>query len=167
MDIKMIHDVLNNIYKRAESYNDELSKLGYKTYLQSYNNHYIRIDGKLCKQDYYMPVISIIDCGDICFNLDSIEFEFYVTKRQMDSIDLDGLINNYKNELSIYEFINCTVDMYKSGDSKDDVLAKIAKSLDTKFGISIDCSTLSKDDIIRHFNLVCSLLNIGKKNTAN
>lgn len=159
MDIKKIHEVLNDIYDKAENFNKELMEFGYKTNLASYNNHYINISGCYYKQKYYMPVISIEDKGDICFNINSIEYEFYVTKEQIDFIDLDKLIDRYKNELGIYEYDNCDVDIYKLGDKREDVLNKVRKSLDNKFGISINCSSFSNEEIIKHFAKVCTLLN--------
>lgn len=46
MDIKSIHEILNNIYDKAESVNDELKRLNYKVELDSFNKHFINIDNK-------------------------------------------------------------------------------------------------------------------------
>ncbi|MCM1052836.1 MAG: DUF3201 domain-containing protein [Ruminococcus sp.] len=159
MDILEMHNILNNIYNKAEELNKKINDLHYKTSLQSYNNHFISINNNYYKQKYYMPVISVENKGDICFNINSIEFEFYVTKSQMTNIDLETLIRNYKKELNIYEYKDCTIDIYRIGDNKYDVLNKIDNSFDNKFGISIDCSSLSDSEIIQHFNIICSLLN--------
>lgn len=159
MDILQMHNILNNIYNKAEKLNKKINDMHYKTSLQSYNNHFININDIYYKQKYYMPVISVENKGDICFNIDSIGFEFYVTKDQMTDIDLENLISNYKKELNIYEYKDCTIDIYRIGDNKYDVLSKINNSFDNKFGISIDCSSLSDSEIIQHFNIICSLLN--------
>ena len=158
MNILQMHNILNDLYDRAEKFNKKLNDLHYITSFQSYNNHFININGNYYKQNYYMPVITVENKGDICFNFNSIEFEFYVTKEQMIDINLEKLINDYKNDLNIYEYKNCTIDIYKIGDSKDEILNKINNSLDDKFGISFNCSSLSDVDIIKHFRLICSLL---------
>lgn len=158
MDILQIHKTLNNIYDRVEKLDKKLKELGYKSYLASYNNHFLSIDGNFYNQKYYMPVISIGDKGDICFNLESIEFEFYITKEDMFKINLDELILNYKQVLSIYEYKECTVDLYKVGDNRENILEKVNKSKDKKFGISINCSLLSDEEIIDNFKKVCLLL---------
>ena len=159
MDILQIHNILNDIYSKAEELNRKINNLNYKTSLQSYNNHFISIDGKYYNQKYYMPVISVENRGDICFNINSIEFEFYVTKEQITHIDLEHLISDYKKELNIYEYKDCTIDIYKIGDNKYDVLSKVNDSFDNKFGISINCSSLTYSEIIQHFNIISSLLN--------
>ncbi len=158
MNILQMHNIFNNIYNKAEELNKRFS-LHYKTTFQSYNNHFININGKYYNQKYYMPVITVENIGDICFNIDSIEFEFYVTKEQIIHIDLEHLISEYKKELNIYEYKDCTNDIYIIGDNKYDILNKVSNSLDNKFGISINCSSLSDSEIIHHFNIVSSLLN--------
>jgi len=164
LNILEIHKVLNEIYDKAEKLNIKLNELHYKTTFQSYNNHFININGEYYRQKYYMPVISVEDKGDICFNIDLIEFEFYITKDKIIDIDLDKLIRIYKKELHIYEYENCTIDIYKIGDREVKVLSKINNSADKKFGISIDCSSVSNSDIIQHFNVICSLLNKNSNN---
>lgn len=158
MDIKSIHEILNNIYDKAESVNDELKRLNYKVELDSFNKHFINIDNKYLEQKYFMPVITVLNKGDICFNLNSIEFEFYVTHEDIKDIDLESLISNYKESLNIYEFTICTTDLYKIGDTYQDLLDKINKSTDSKFGISINVTRLSIEDIIKTFNKVCLIL---------
>lgn len=159
MEILTMHNILNDIYDKAEELNRKIGDSHYKTDLQSYNKHVINISGKYYSQKYYMPVITIENRGDICFNFDSIEFEFYITKEEMPYIDLEHLISDYEKELNIYEFKDCTIDIYRVGDSPNDVLSKINNSFDDKFGVSINCSSLSDSEIIERFNLVSSLLN--------
>lgn len=159
MNILEMHKLLNSTYEKAEEINKVLNKLQYKTTFKSFNHHYININGNYYKQKYFMPVISIENRGDICFNLNIIEYEFYITKEEVNKIDLASLINNYAKELNIYELNNCTIDLYKIGDTKEDVLNKINKSLDNKFGISINCTKFSNNNIIKHFNQISLLLN--------
>lgn len=68
------------------------------------------------------------------------------------------LIIQYKDYLNIYEFEDCTIDIYVNGDKKEDLYKKLKQSKDSKFGISVNC--LQKKDIIRHFNNICALLEI-------
>lgn len=159
MNIKSIHELLNGIYDKAEKLNNNLTKLNYKTELSSYNKHIIKIDDKYYEQKYYMPVISILNKGDICFNFERVEFEFYISEDEIDNIDLDALINDYKNVLNIYEFKDSTIDIYQIGDNKFDILNKIKTSKDNKFGISLDVTHLSNEDIINCFNKVLKILN--------
>lgn len=105
-----------------------------------------------------MPVISVENSGDICFNINSIEFEFYVTKKQISCINWDYLINHYKKELNVYEYKNCTIDIYQLGDNNFDIISKVNNSSDNKFGISISCSSLSDSEIIQHFNKISSII---------
>lgn len=114
-----------------------------------------------------MPVISVENKGDICFNIGSIEFEFYVTKDQIVDIDLENIISNYKRELNIYEYENCTVDIYLIGDNKQDVLNKVNNSFDNKFGIAINCISASDVEIIHQFNRIDVLLRKDEKDFKN
>lgn len=159
MDILPIHNILNNIYDKAENLNKLLNDLHYKTCFQSYHNHVISINGNYYQQKYYMPVITVDNKGDICFNFDLIAFEFYITKEQMNHINLDRLIHDYQMQLSIYEYADCTIDIYQIGDYKQEILNKIQQSSDHKFGISIDVTSLSYSEIIRHFHIVSTFLN--------
>ncbi|MCH5167175.1 MAG: DUF3201 domain-containing protein [Erysipelotrichales bacterium] len=155
------HKILDNIYFNAERYLKILIDLAYDATLSSYNNHYININGELVHQKYYMPVISIKDKGDICFNLDGIEFEFYKTKEELlNDINLDELLTNYENELSIYEFEDCTNDLYEPKMNIESIIQNIKNSKDSKFGISINCHHFSDEEIIRHFENICKLLNL-------
>ena len=155
------HKILDNIYSNAERYFKTLTNLSYDATLASYNNHYIKINGELVHQKYYMPVISIKDKGDICLNLDGIEFEFYKTKEELlSSINLSELLTNYQNEVSIYEYENCTKDLYKPKMNIESIKENIKNSKDSTFGISINCHHYSDEEIIKHFENVCKLLNL-------
>lgn len=157
----LCHQVLTQIYNDAELLFRELKELSYEVSLNSYNNHYINIDKILVRQDYYMPVITIKNKGDICFNFDTIQFEFYISKDNLiNNVNLNKLISEYKSRLNIYEFENCTIDIYQSNDSTQVLLEKLRNNKNDKFGISIDCYNFSNKDIIKHFNKVCLILNI-------
>ena len=106
-----------------------------------------------------MPVISFKGKGDICFNMDIIELEFYISKEKLlYNPNLDKLIKSYANNLNIYEFEDCTIDLYKIGDNRMRLLEKISKCPDDKIGISIDCSEYEMKEIINHFNIIYNLL---------
>lgn len=155
------HMFLNKIYEDAEKLFEYLVMLSYKATLNSYNNHYISINGKYENQKYFMPVISIENTGDICFNLDGIEFEFFIDKEKILKLSkLEDLLNEYKSVLHIYEFNDCTIDIYTKEDTKQDLLRKVIDSKETKFGISINCLFYSSKDILNYFNTICSLLEI-------
>lgn len=164
MDNKIVecHQFLNNIYEDAEKMLEHIIGLSYNATINSYNNHYININGKYEEQKYFMPVISIVDKGDICFNLDGIAFEFYIVKEKLLQLKaLEELLVQYGSVLNIYEFEDCTIDIYLNGDSKEELFRKVKQSKDSKFGIAIDCSSFEAKDIINHFNRICSLLEIG------
>lgn len=57
---------------------------------------------------------------------------------------LELLMKQYHDKLSIYEFEDCTIDIYVNGDKREELLNKITNSKDSKFGISIDCSKFHK-----------------------
>lgn len=155
------HNTYNKIYDDAESLLKQLNELSYKAKLGSYNNHYIRYQDNYLHQKYYMPVITVEDIGDICFNIDGIAFEFYLLKEELLKLnELGELLNQFKQELNIYEYDNCTNDIYIINDTEAELLEKIKRSNDKKFGISIDCSNVEMKDIIITFNKVCSLLNL-------
>lgn len=59
MDILQIHNILNNIYNKAEEINRQLINLHYKTSLQSYNNHFINVDGKYYNQKVTIQIENI------------------------------------------------------------------------------------------------------------
>lgn len=159
MDILKIHNMLEEIYNHAERLKDTLISKNFKVTLASYNRHVINIEGKLYEQKYYMPVITVDNIGDICFNMNSIEFEFYVTKEDFDDINLNKLLGDYRDQLQIYEYEDCLKDIYKIGDSKEEVIRKVSNSKDDKFGVSIDVTNLSDEEIIEQFKIVANLLN--------
>lgn len=155
------HNTYNKIYEDAENLLQQLNELSYKVKLGSFNNHYIKYKDSYLHQKYYMPVITVNDIGDICFNIDGISFEFYLLKEDLLMLnELEELLKQFKQELYIYEYENCTNDIYVINDTKAELLEKIKRSSDKKFGISIDCSNLEIKDIIIRFNKVCSLLNL-------
>lgn len=156
------HNFYNRIYEDAENILKKLNKLSYNAKLGSFNNHYIKCKNSYLHQNYYMPVISIENIGDICFNIDGISFEFYLSKEELLMLtELEALLTQFKQELNIYEYEDCTNDIYIINDTKEELLQKIKKSKDKKFGVSIDCSNLENGKIINTFNIVCSLLNLN------
>jgi hypothetical protein len=67
-EIRKQHEFLNDIYNKAELFLKKLQDNNIKATLNSYNKHYIKINDKYELQRYFMPVISIENKGDICFN---------------------------------------------------------------------------------------------------
>lgn len=163
MDSKILecHKLLEETYNKAESLFCELIKIEYDATLESYNNHYLKLNGNYVCQKYYMPVITIKNKGDICFNLAKTELEFYIPKEIFLNLSsLDQLLLTYKKFLNIYEFTNCTIDIYSENDTKTSLIEKINSSNVDLFGLSVDCSSMNNEEIIYTFYDLCKLLNL-------
>lgn len=153
-EILNMHNEMMNVYNLAlEVYKvmDKKFSLGY------YNNHLIKLRGEYIKQDYYMPVISYEDKGDICFNFDEVSYEVYLTKEEIKDY-LDDLISKYKDSLSIYTTTNCDIDLYAIGDSKEDVLKRLDDLSDEEIGITIIESSRVNKVIVNNFKELLELL---------
>lgn len=156
MNNKLIHDKLNKIYDEAEDVLTLVKEKFPKAVLNSYKGHYIKIDGTYVYQKYYMPVISNDDKGDICFNLDGISLEFFVSQEKFKKIDISKLINlDYKVE--IYDGDNSEEDIYYEGMNINELINNIQKY--KNIGITINCQNIDKEKILELFE---NALNIFK-----
>lgn len=159
-NIEACHFLLNNLYCRCEKLY-EIVKKEYKCVeMKSYFGHYIRIHGQYMYQKYYMPVISIISKGDICFNLDGVSLEFFLAKDVfLETCCFDKLFS-LPYSVEIYDKKNSTIDFYKKGMSENDFVKKLRVCNCDEIGITINCQSLSDDDVISFFNEVCLILGL-------
>lgn len=157
MNNKLIHDKLNKIYDDAEDVLTLVKEKFPKAVLNSYKGHYIKIDGTYVYQKYYMPVISNDDKGDICFNLDGISLEFFVSQEKFKKIDISKLINlDYKVE--IYDGDNSEEDIYYEGMNINELINNIQKY--KNIGITINCQNIDKEKILELFEKALNIFKI-------
>ncbi len=163
MENKIIecHEVLNNIYDKSKNFFDILESNNVKSSLNSYNKHYIKINNKYELQKYFMPVISVYNKGDICFNLDGTSLEFFIDKKKILLIDnLLDIVEKHNYNLEIYSNENCLEDLYFKGISDLKLKENILNCNDNTIGITINCQKLSNNEVKKCFNDVCCILNI-------
>lgn len=154
-ELIQVHDKISAVYEHANMVYEMLKdtcELGY------FNKHLIKVNNNFIEQAYYMPVISMQEKGDICFNFDDVSYEFYLTKERLQK-HLDVLIEKYADKLSVYTLANCDVDLYMVGDKTSDVDKKINEydNLE-KMGITIDANDLNDKQIVDNFLELISLL---------
>lgn len=160
-EIRKQHEFLNDIYNKAEIFLKKLQNNNIKATLNSYNKHYIKINDKYELQRYFMPVISIENKGDICFNLDGLSLEFFLSKDKLILNDnLLDIVEKYNYNLEIYSNENCLNDLYFKGISLEKLKENIISCNDDIIGITINCQNLIDEKIIDCFNNVCKLLKI-------
>lgn len=147
-EILKVHKEITNIYDYAKKIYERLSdtcELGY------YNKHLIKIDGEYILQEYYMPVISMQEKGDICFNFDNVSYEFYLTRVNIQKY-LRILIDDYGDKLSIYTSENCDIDLYKKGDNVEEISKRLNDFNEEEIiGITIDANSFSDRHIVDNF----------------
>lgn len=160
--IKICHNLLNDVYENCEKFYSKINKLYKNVKMDSYKGHYIRINGKYEEQKYYMPVISIDDIGDICFNLDGISLEFFLDKNNLlKNCDFNLLLNtNY--DVEIYDANDSTIDIYKKGMSLDLFIEKLEQWKSNVIGITINCQDKATEDIINIFGSISIILRTVK-----
>ncbi|MDE6292378.1 MAG: hypothetical protein K2L98_01715, partial [Bacilli bacterium] len=159
-ELIQIHDKISAVYEHANTVYEKLKdrcELGY------FNKHLIKVNNRFIEQAYYMPVISMQEKGDICFNFDDVSYEFYLTRANLQKY-LDVLIEKYADKLSVYTSSNCDVDLYMLGDKASDVDKKL-KEYDSSevMGITIDANALSDEQIVDNFLKLINLLD-GENN---
>ena len=158
MNIEECHKLLNNVYIDCENLYDEIKNLFSNVKMDSYNSHYIKINSKYEYQKYFMPVISIGEIGDICFNLDGISFEFFMDKDNLvNNCNFDELLN-YNVEM--YNAYDSTIDIYEDGLSKDEIISKIIDCKYDKIGITVNLQKENIENIPTIFSNICEILKI-------
>lgn len=147
-EIRNVHEEITKVYGHAKKIFERLKdkcELGY------FNHHLLSINKELIEQEYYMPVISMQDKGDICFNFDNVSYEFYLPKKRLLNY-LDVLIGKYSDKLSIYTSANCDIDLYMVGDTVSDVDKRLEEySDDEVMGITIDANSFSEQHIVDYY----------------
>lgn len=152
-----VHDKINTVYEHA---NNLYEKLKDTCELGHFNKHLIKVNNSFIEQAYYMPVISMQDKGDICFNFDDVSYEFYFTRENLQKY-LEVLIEKYPDKLSIYTSANCDVDLYFVGDKVNDINDKLNEyDKEEVMGITIDANDFSDKYIVDNF---LELVNLFKE----
>ena len=130
-----------------------------KVEMNSYKGHYIKINDNYEYQKYYMPVISINEIGDICFNLDGISLEFFVSKSTfLANCNFKSLLNY---DVEIYDAKDSTIDIYEKNMKEDLLIKRLEEWERDLIGITINCQTKIKEDIINIFENIIDILGIG------
>ena len=162
--IKICHNLLNDIYSDCEKLYNKVRIQYENVRMNSYNGHYIRINDKYEYQKYYMPVISIDDIGDICFNLDGISLEFFVDKNNLlNNCDFNSLLNS-DYDVEIYDANDSTIDLYEKDMTLDLFISKMKQWKSNLIGITINCQdkNYDYDTIVNIFECVSVILGIKK-----
>ncbi len=147
-EIRHIHEEITKIYDYAT---DIYERLKDKCELGYFNRHIIKIHEDFVEQSYYMPVISMQDKGDICFNFDDVSYEYYLTRAQLQK-NLKFLFENYQDKISIYPSSACTIDLYNKGEDINAVNARLDEYNETEIiGITIDANSFSDKNKIDNF----------------
>lgn len=155
-EILNVHDEIMKVYDNA---NRIYQRLKDNCELRYFNKHLIKVHGSYIEQAYYMPVISMQEKGDICFNFDDVSYEFYLSRESLQKY-LDVLIEKYADKLSIYTSANCDVDLYFVGDQLSDVNKKLEEYDKSEvIGITIDANDFSNKHIVDNF---LELINLFK-----
>lgn len=133
--------------------------------IESYNGHYIRINGKYEYQKHFMPIISVVGIGYICFNLDGISLEFFVDKNKLlNNCDFNSLLNY---NVEIYDANNSTIDIYENGMAFDLFINKLRQWESSLIGVTINCQDKNDREIINIFESVTTILSIDELGENN
>lgn len=150
-----IHRSLNAIYDLAGNFYEYAKKNFNDVSLNSYKGHLIKLNGKMLYQKYFMPVVSIGDYGDVCFNLDSTSFEFFVEKdRFINNCNIERLLS-YNPE--IYDGESCEEDIYIKGMSVDELINKLQQI--KTVGISICANNKNFNELASYFKEINDIIN--------
>lgn len=150
-----IHRSLNAIYDLAENFYEYAKNNFNEVSLNSYKGHLIKLNGKFLYQKYFMPVVSIGDYGDVCFNLDSISFEFFVEKNKfINKCNIEKLLN-YDSE--IYDGECSEEDIYIKGMSVDELINKLQQI--KTVGISIYANNKNFNELCSYFKEINDIIN--------
>jgi len=125
--LKEMHLLLNKIHSMAERDHQELVDRGIDCQLKNCKHNYIYLDEKYHEQRYPIPIIEIMNKGDIGYNLDKIFFEFSFNKEDFLKLDLKYILNNFE-DIEIYGGEDCLIDLYEKGDAVEDILEKFDHS---------------------------------------
>ena len=153
--LKNCHN-LNAIYNDCEKLYNQVKKQYKNVKINSYNGHYIRINGKYEHQKYYMPVISIDDIGDICFNLDGISLEFFIDKNDLLNSCNSLLDLNY--DVEIYDANDSTINIYEKGMTQNLFINKLKQWKSNLIGITINCQNKNDEEVVYIFECVRVIL---------
>ncbi len=157
--IQSIHNELNSIYTLAENIHESFkSEEELSVSYGFFSGNYIKIGETQEYQKYPIPIVSIEQKGDICFNIDRVGFEFFVTKELLKETIIESLVNNYRVE--IYGGKDCLIDFYNEGKPISDVLHDVNNSSEDTIGIAIYSEDFQCNSIKEIFFNVCNLLNI-------
>jgi|GEM_PF-3855179 len=114
--------------------------------------HYVILGNKFKYQNFFMPVITITNKGDIVFNFNDsgieVSFEFVVDKSKLTSANIALLSDNFN--VQIYSEKDCLADFLVVNDINK-TLNNIANSNEKSVGISMILDNLSRNDIIDKF----------------
>lgn len=156
--IKNCHNLLNNVYGDCENLYNRIKQQYENVKMNSYKGHYIKINNEYKYQKYYMPVISINNVGDICFNLDGISLEFFIDKNKLLNDCNFNLLLNYNVE--IYDANDSTIDIYEKGMQVDLFIKKLKHWKSNLIGITINCQDKNDKEIINIFEIIRTILGI-------
>ena len=160
--VEEIHNLLDDIYTHSENLYQQIKKQYDNVVIDSYKGHLIKINSQYQYQKYYMPVISVADLGDICFNLDGISLEFFVDKNDFINIsDLNSLLNL---DIEIYDAKDSTIDLYENDMSVAALRNNLKQTKQVLIGITINCQDKTDEEVINTFNTVCKYLYSNKNN---
>lgn len=155
MNNELIHNTLNKIFTSAnETYQIVKDKYPNAS-INIYKGHYIRINNEYKYQHYYMPVISNGKQGDICFNLDGISLEFFLTNKEFKNINLDAL-KSVSNPVEMYNGNNSEEDIFFQDINNDELINKISNI--EMIGITINCQTISQDEVLNLFSKISNII---------
>ncbi len=162
-EIIKVHEELEKVYEKAKQV---FARLKDKCTLGYFNKHLLKVNNKYIEQDYYMPVISMQDKGDICFNFDDVSYEFYLSRANVDKY-LDTLIEKYNDRLSLYPMKDCDVDLFDKKDSLEEVRKKLEQyDLEEIIGIGVDANELEDEEVVINFLKLVELFE-GEKEWMN
>lgn len=156
-EIIKVHQCLNRMYEQAREVTGLIQAKDLSCQLLMSSHNYLKDkEGKYHLQHFPIPVIEIVQIGDIGFNLDAIFFEYPLAKAQLMKMDLNHLIEEH--EIEIYGGKNCMIDFYCRGDSWDNVQSKVSQSSEEIVMISMYMDYgLSNQVVIQTF------LDVGKR----
>lgn len=107
-----------------------------------------------------MPVISINDIGDICFNLDGISLEFFVDKNNLlNNCNFNSLLNY---NVEIYDAKDSTIDIYEKDMPLDLLINKLVQWESNLIGITINCQDKNEEEVISIFESISTILGTKK-----
>jgi hypothetical protein len=134
-----IHNFLNGLYEKSDAVAAALKRKGLSCKVGSYAGHYITVGKGHALGRYFIPVITVIGCGDIGVNFDGIFFEVARAKGTVSEGQIKKALKNFP-QAEIYGWKDCLWDFYRAGDSAEVVMAKIKSSRERRvqFGFNLE-----------------------------